>query len=112
MSIFKKAQVDPKMIEINSIADVIAVDEHNLLLHVAKFADRLTVAANENYPHYLCLYLYELAGLFMKFYENCPILKDNVDENTRNSRLAILAITAQTLQTGLSLLGIDTVDKM
>ncbi len=25
-------------------------------------------------PHILCTYLYDVAGLFSSFYENCPIL--------------------------------------
>ena len=55
-------------------------EEHLLGVHITKFRDKVMQAANENYPHYLCNYLYDLAGLFMKFYEACPILKadDNI----------------------------------
>jgi len=60
----------------------------------------------------LCTYLFEVASLFMKFYEACPILKDDVSAETRNSRLGLAAVTAQTLKQGLDLLGINTMEKM
>jgi arginyl-tRNA synthetase len=48
----------------------------------------------------------------MSFYEACPILKDDIDEQTKNSRLMLAQLTAKTLQLGLDLLGIETMDKM
>ena len=54
-------------------------------------------------PSHLCTYLYELAGIFMRFYEACPILK--ADAQTKLSRLALAQLTANTLSEGLGLLG-------
>jgi len=48
--------------------------------------------------------------LFMRFYENCPILK--AEPALRDSRLALSELTASTLQQGLDLLGIETLEKM
>jgi len=56
--------------------------------------------------------LYDVASLFMRLYEACPILKDDVADDVRLSRLAIAEATAQTLKTGLDLLGIETMEKM
>ena len=61
-------------------------------------------------PNLLCNYLYELAGLFMSFYEACPVLK--ADEPVKSSRLLLCSISAETLRKGLELLGIETVEKM
>jgi len=72
----------------------------------------LEQVTREAYPHVLCSYLYDVASQFMRFYEACPILKEDVDTDTRNSRLAIAQVTAKTLKTGLDLLGIETMDKM
>ena len=85
--------------------------EHRLALQIAKFADNLDIAARECYPHYVCLYLYNLAGLFMQFYEECPILKSE-DATLIASRLALADLTAQILKTGLDILGIEVVDRM
>ena len=58
----------------------------------------------------LCSYLFELAGLFMSFYESCPVLK--ADDDTRASRLKLCDLSARTMKHGLSLLGISTVEQM
>jgi arginyl-tRNA synthetase len=74
------------------------------------FADSLLLAAGECRPHYLCLYLFELATAFHRFYEACPVLLP--DEAVRNSRLVLCDLTARTLAQGLNLLGIDVVEQM
>ncbi|MFT3788793.1 MAG: DALR anticodon-binding domain-containing protein [Tepidisphaeraceae bacterium] len=61
-------------------------------------------------PHYLCTYLYEIAGKFSSFYEVCPVIDS--PEPTRSSRLALCDLTARVLKTGLGLLGIDAPEKM
>lgn len=111
LSIFRKADLNPE----NFAPEMITVQEdaeHRLALQISKFPERLKQAARENYPHYLCSYIYELAGLFMKFYESCPILKSDVDSQVKASRLALAGLTANTLQTSLSLLGIPVVERM
>ena len=77
-----------------------------------KFSEVVNGAAEKAMPHLLCTYLYELAGLFMKFYESCPVLKSDVPEDVQQSRLAIAECTARILKTGLGLLGIETLERM
>jgi len=109
-SIFLK--VGYKMTDyLNVPVNVNSQDEHQLALHLAKFSDRLQQVARENYPHYLCMYIYQLAGLFMRFYESSPILKE-LDDNVRISRLGLASLTGLTLKVSLGLLGIPVVDKM
>lgn len=108
-SIFRKAgnkATDIKNIQIEADA------EKALALKVLQFEETLQQVSREAMPHTLCNYLYELASLFMRFYEACPILKDEVDADTRSSRLGIASVTAQTMKTGLHLLGIETMEKM
>ena len=47
----------------------------------------------------------------MSFYENCPVLKAETDD-LKASRLALADLTARVIQTGLGLLGIETLEKM
>jgi len=75
------------------------------------FADSVFLAAEEYRPHYLCLYLFELATLFHKFYESCPVLSAKGDD-VRDSRLVLCDLTARTLRQGLNLLGIGVVEQM
>ena len=84
--------------------------ECQLAAELLKFEDVLQTVADSAYPHYLAAYLYQVASLFSRFYEACPILK--AEGSARNTRLQLAALTGQTLQTGLGLLGIDTLEVM
>ncbi len=86
--------------------------ERSLALKLLRFPETIEQVANEAYPHTLCAFLYELASLFMTFYEACPILKDGIDDNTRASRLQLSKATASTLKLGLDLLGIKVMTRM
>ncbi len=84
--------------------------EQALALQLARFADALHAVAKDSVPHLLCAYLYELAVVFSRFYENCPVLKSEGAQ--RASRLQLCRLTADTLKTGLGLLGINTLEVM
>jgi arginyl-tRNA synthetase len=81
-----------------------------LAAKLLNFADSVSLAAEEYRPHYLCLYLFELATLFHKFWENCPMLSATPD--LRDSRLVLCDLTGRTLRQGLTLLGIGVTEQM
>jgi len=87
-----------------------APEEIALAKHLLNFGLTLEAVAEEYRPNFLCNYLYELAGKFTSFYENCPVLK--AGDITRASRLALCALTARVLKQGLDVLGIETVEQM
>lgn len=84
--------------------------EQQLAVALLKIEDVLQNVADTAYPHYLAAYLYQVATLFSRFYEACPILK--AEGHHRNTRLQLAALTAAVLNQGLSLLGIQTLDVM
>lgn len=84
--------------------------ERNLLLKILQLPEIVEMVAKDCYPNLLCNYLYELASLFMRFYESCPILK--AAPELRESRLSLSSLTAETLKQGLDLLGIETLEQM
>ena len=84
--------------------------EKQLAAELLKFEDVLQSVADTAYPHYLAAYLYQIATLFSRFYEACPILKS--EGATRNSRLQLAKLTGDTLKQGLGLLGIDVLNVM
>jgi len=88
-----------------------APEEIALAKHLLNFGLTLEAVADEYRPNFLCNYLFELAGKFTSFYENCPVLKAE-DEATRDSRLALCNLTARVLKQGLEMLGIETVEQM
>ena len=109
-SLFRKADVAPT--QLSQAIHIEHHQEHALAVQLLQFEEQLAVVARDATPHVLCSYLYDLASHFMSFYEACPILKDDVDSNTRQSRLALSALVAKQLKLGLDLLGIETLDKM
>ena len=105
-SVFRKAG------EWNATAPTVLTEplEKQLAAELLKFEDVLQSVADTAYPHYLAAYLYQIATLFSRFYEACPILKS--EGATRNSRLQLAKLTGDTLKQGLDLLGIDVLDVM
>jgi arginyl-tRNA synthetase len=106
-SIFRKTEAAGFTAEIQ----LAAPEELVLAKHLLNFGLTLEAVIEDYRPNYLCNYLFELAGKFTSFYENCPVLKA---DNTamRNSRLALCELTARVMQQGLDTLGIQTVEQM
>jgi arginyl-tRNA synthetase len=109
-SIFRKADIAMDKHHANVVID--NASEQALAVKLLQFEDTLQAVAQEATPHLLCAYLYELASVFMKFYEASPILKDGVSDDVKQSRLTLAAMSAKTLKLGLEMLGIDTLEKM
>ncbi len=105
-SIFRKSDMQPGTIVIAHEA------EEDLASALLAFPDAVNSVANKAMPHLLCTYLFSLSGTFMRFYEACPVLKDGVDDKTKQSRLALCDLTAKVLKQGLSLLGINVMEQM
>lgn len=110
VSIFRKADIDASELHAEVVLE--ADQEMALALKLTQFIEALELVLAEATPHVLCSYLYELASLFMSFYEACPILKSDVPEATKMSRLVLASATSKTLAVGLDLLGIETLDRM
>lgn len=84
--------------------------EQTLALVLSRFGEVVDEVARALTPHKLCGYLYELAGAFSAFYEDCPVLRS--EGEVRSSRLALAAATREVLAQGLHLLGIEAPDRM
>jgi len=84
--------------------------ELRLAVKLLQFSETINAVIEDYQANILCNYLFELAGIFMSFYEACPVLK--ASEPHRTSRLLLCHLTASTLQKGLDLLGIETIEQM
>jgi arginyl-tRNA synthetase len=87
-----------------------APEELALARQLLNFGLVLEAVAEDYRPNFLCNYLYELAGHFTGFYENCPVLKSEAEQ--RASRLVLCDLTARVLKQGLDVLGIETLEQM
>ncbi len=109
-SIFRKAGVSPESLQTAVLIG--SEQEKALAIKLLQFSEVLDQVAREALPHLLCTYLYDLASLYMSFYEACPILKDGVEPAVRDSRLRLCHLVARTIEQGLDLLGIEVMDRM
>ncbi len=107
-SIVKRSEID--VASLTGDINIIEAQERALAVKLCQFEEAIQQVVNDGMPHFLCAYLYDLAGTFMTFYEACPIL--NAEDETKNSRLQLALNTASTLKLGLSLLGIETLERM
>jgi arginyl-tRNA synthetase len=109
-SIFRKLE-NPAAPVPNAELILSAPEEIALAKQLLNFGLTLEAVAEEYRPNFLCNYLFELAGKFTGFYENCPVLKAE-DAATRASRLTLCDLTARVLKQGFDTLGIATVEQM
>ncbi len=81
-----------------------------LAKHLLQMQDVIAEVSADLLPNRLCQYLFELSQKFNQFYDQCQVLK--AEEPARTSRLVISDLTARTLKLGLSLLGIEVLERM
>ena len=106
--IFRKGEVSGD--EIQGKVKLTEPTELVLAKQLLNFGLILEAVAEEHRPNFLCNYLYELAGHFMRFFETCPVLK--APPGIRESRLALIDLTGRVLKQGLDVLGIETLEQM
>ncbi|MGF1678768.1 MAG: arginine--tRNA ligase [Candidatus Methylacidiphilales bacterium] len=85
--------------------------ELKLARMLLEFGQAVEMVTHEYRPHILCSYLFDLASLFHRFFEDCPVLAAESQE-IQQSRMGLCRQTGDTLKTGLALLGIETLESM
>lgn len=108
-SIFKKANI-PVDSSFSGDLTLQTNEELSLARKIMEFPVALKHSIAELRPHILCTYLFELSGSFSTFYNANKVIVD--EEDIRNRRLLLCARTLQILETGLHLLGLETLEKM
>ena len=86
------------------------IDELTLVKAIYKFEDILQESAKKYEPSILARYITEIAKLFNKFYNSCPI--NNQEEYIKEFRFILTYCTRLLIEIGLGLLGMDTPKKM
>ncbi|MGC4073386.1 MAG: arginine--tRNA ligase [Nibricoccus sp.] len=114
-SIFRRAQLGTP-----GSAELVALEqsatppdtaaERSLARKLVHFPDALAIATGNLRPHFLGLYLYELAGEFSAFYAADKVIVD--DPAVRARRVLLCARTLLLLETGLHILGLRTLQRM
>jgi len=85
-------------------------EEQPLLRYIYRFPEAVEVAAGSYSPNLICNYLFELAQRFNSFYDKAPIIK--ADEKIRPLRLLLTSAVGQVVKNGLTILGIETPERL
>ncbi|MDB6093222.1 MAG: arginyl-tRNA synthetase [Verrucomicrobia bacterium] len=109
-SIFRKLGVADPLSRTDQGSALETPAELALARKIVKFADAIRLATETLRPHFLCLYLYELAGEFSAFYAVDKVAVDDLAVRAR--RLQLCSRTLLVLETGLGLLGLRTLTRM
>ncbi len=109
-SIFRKAGLDPAAAPVTGATAPETPQELALARKLMQFPDAVQLATGQLRPHFLCLYLFELAGAYSGFYATDKVIVDDLAVRAR--RLLLCHRTLIVLETGLHLLGLRTLERM
>jgi arginyl-tRNA synthetase len=108
--ISRKGKIDFEQLDTDTKISLEEDTELVLAKHLVQLEEVIKEVEENLLPNRICLYLFELSQKFNQFYDQCPILQ--ADEPQRTSRLILADLTARTLKLGLSLLGINVLERM
>ena len=87
-------------------------EEKSLLRFIYLFPQIVKKAGKRNSPNILCNFLFGLSSRFNTFYSKHQVIEKGQNPAISDFRLLLVASTAQVLKNGLTLLGIEAVEKM
>lgn len=90
----------------------LTAEERNLLIEIMDFEHMLLSAYENRATDLVANYAYDLCQLANNFYHNCPILRDDIDDETKAGRLYIAKLTFDTLATAIDLMGLKIPQEM
>ena len=106
-SILKKARKVPKNYDSTLLKDDREIALIKLLARYPTFVEK---AARELRPHYIANYSYMLAETFNNFYQNVPVIGEDVE--IEKARLKLVESVKIVLGNSLTLMGMPLLDKM
>ncbi|MEM6927420.1 MAG: arginine--tRNA ligase [Myxococcota bacterium] len=86
--------------------------ERTLAVLANRTPEVVQTAVDSCRPNLLAEHLEALAGAVGPFWNQCPVLRDDVPAKVREARLSLVHGVASALATGLGLLGIEAVERM
>ena len=86
--------------------------ELELLRKLADYPGEVQTAADMLAPHRLTTYVREIGQALHQFYEECPALKEGVNPDLRDARLALFDATRIVVRNLLGLLGVSSPQRM
>ncbi len=85
--------------------------EEDLIVQINNLPSKIEEAGNLYSPSVISQYVYELAKLFNRFYQESPIFKD-VEPELMNFRISLAQVTGNIIEKSMNLLGIQVPSRM
>ena len=86
--------------------------ELEVLRLLSALPETLELSVRERAPHKITTWVRDLAAAFHGFYHDCPILRSDVDDATRQARLWLVEAARIGFAIGLDLLGVSAPEEM
>ena len=83
----------------------------DVMLALSKWSDTVSAAYQEQAPHKICQFVYELCDAYNKFYHENKILA-NEDVQERQSWIVLSRLVGSVLEQAIDLLGLEAPDRM
>ena len=110
-SILHKYEESGKKVADAKILTAASESEKSLMLELAKFNSAMRGAYEENAPHRICAYIYDLANAFNHFYHETKIMTEE-DEKKQAGYIRLLELTKEVLEICIDLLGFSAPERM
>ena len=78
---------------------------------LSRVSDAVLSAFEEQAPHKICQYIYDLSNAFNRFYHETRILAEE-DKERQAAYIRLLSLTRRILETCIDLLGFEAPDRM
>lgn len=110
-SVLKKYYANHEIAEEIKIRAAETPAEKNLMMKVSSFGEVIHSAFNENAPHKLCSYIYEIANAFSTVYHDINILNE-ADPERQKALVNLLELVNGILVTSIDILGFEAPSRM
>ena len=108
------AKVAQNAIEVDEQVSILPASDKSatdVMLSLSKWGEIVQAAYEEQAPHKICQFLYELSDAYNKFYHENKIVA-NEDAALRNSHICLSKLVVNVLETAVDLLGLEAPERM
>lgn len=84
----------------------------DLMLQITRFSDMIHAAYEEQAPHRICQYIYDLADKFSSFYHETKVISEEYSEERQTSLILMITLVLEILQTCIELLAFEAPERM
>ena len=108
------AKIEAQGINVDGDASILPAQNKtvtDVMLALSKWSDTVSAAYQEQAPHKICQFVYELCDAYNKFYHENKILA-NEDVQERQSWIVLSRLVGSVLEQAIDLLGLEAPDRM